>query len=56
MDFVREDLTKGQETNPSYKLSSTIGKMFEKNLAEEIHSSGGIGCDNMTCVVVQFKK
>ncbi len=37
------------------KLSDIIGEMFEKNIAEDIHSSNGIGCDNMTCVIVEFK-
>jgi len=30
--------------------------MFEKNIAEDIHSSNGIGCDNMTCVLVELKQ
>lgn len=29
--------------------------MFSKILAKDTHTSGGIGCDNMTCVVVLFK-
>jgi len=37
------------------KLSTIISDMFEKNIAEDIHASNGIGCDNMTCVVVEFK-
>ena len=55
VDYVHEDLAKNTETNPDYKLSNTIANMFEKNVAEEIHSSNGIGCDNMTCVIVTFK-
>ncbi len=52
VDYVHEDLAKNTETNPDYRLSNTIANMFEKNVAEEIHSSNGIGCDNMTCVIV----
>jgi serine/threonine protein phosphatase PrpC len=29
--------------------------MFDKIIASDVASSGGIGCDNMTCVIVQFK-
>lgn len=38
------------------KLSAIISEMFEKNIAEDIHSSNGIGCDNMTCVLVELKQ
>jgi len=37
------------------RVSEIIEEMFEKNIAEDIHSSNGIGCDNMTCVIVEFK-
>ena len=30
--------------------------MFDKIIATDVASSGGIGCDNMTCVIVQFKQ
>jgi serine/threonine protein phosphatase PrpC len=33
-----------------------IEEMFDKIIASDVASSGGIGCDNMTCVVVQFKQ
>lgn len=38
------------------KLSQVIEDMFDKIIASDIASSGGIGCDNMTCVIVQFKQ
>ena len=37
------------------KVSYVIEEMFDKIIATDVASSGGIGCDNMTCVVVQFK-
>lgn len=37
------------------KVSAVIEEMFDKIIAQDVASSGGIGCDNMTCVVVQFK-
>jgi hypothetical protein len=30
--------------------------MFDKIIATDVASSGGIGCDNMTAVIIQFKK
>jgi hypothetical protein len=29
--------------------------MFEKIIATDVASSGGIGCDNMTAIIVQLK-
>jgi serine/threonine protein phosphatase PrpC len=37
------------------KVSGVIEEMFDKIVAGDVASSGGIGCDNMTCVVIQFK-
>ena len=39
VDFVHEDLAKFGEGNSSYKTSNVIANMFEKNIAEEIHTS-----------------
>lgn len=36
-------------------LSSHIERMFDKIIATDVASSGGIGCDNMTAVIIQFK-
>ncbi|KVH98077.1 Protein phosphatase 2C [Cynara cardunculus var. scolymus] len=47
VDFVREQLK--TET----KLSAVCEKVFDRCLAP---SSGGEGCDNMTMILVQFKK
>lgn len=40
--------------NPSIKLTKILEEMFERNLAKNNDSE--IGCDNMTCIIVQFKK
>lgn len=37
------------------RLSLAIEDMFDKIIATDVASSGGIGCDNMTAVVIQFK-
>jgi serine/threonine protein phosphatase PrpC len=52
VDFVIEEKARTKST----KLSTYISAMFEKNIAEDIHSSSGIGCDNMTCVLAFFNK
>jgi len=44
-----------EEMSKKEKLSQIIEDMFEKIIAPDVQSTGGIGCDNMTCVIVQFK-
>ena len=38
------------------KISGCIEELFEQIIATDILSSGGIGTDNMTCIVVEFIK
>jgi len=33
-------------------ISTSIEDVFDKIIASDVASSGGIGCDNMTCVVI----
>lgn len=40
----------------SEPLSVSIEEMFDQICATDILSSSGIGTDNMTCVIVEFKK
>jgi len=42
---------KGKES-----LASVTEDMFEKIIAPDVASSNGIGCDNMTCIIIEFKK
>ncbi|KAJ8773934.1 hypothetical protein K2173_009365 [Erythroxylum novogranatense] len=47
VDYVREQL------NTEHKLSAICEKVFDRCLAP---TAGGEGCDNMTMILVQFKK
>ena len=49
VDFVNELIKKKEKT------SVVIEEMFDKIIATDVASSGGIGCDNMTCIIVQLK-
>ena len=37
------------------RVSKIIEQMMDEIIAEDINSENGIGCDNMTCIVIQFK-
>lgn len=59
-DFVSERLKK----NPNIKLTKIIEELLDEILATDIYNGNlfnfiletGVGCDNMTCIIVQFKK
>ena len=52
-DFVSKRL----KTNPEIKLSEIIEEMFDCIITKDTYNNEtGIGCDNMTCIIVLFKK
>jgi len=51
-EFIHERINKVNDT--SYKPSSIVAEMFDKIIATSVAASGGIGCDNMTAVVVKL--
>ncbi len=48
VEFVNENLPK------KTKVSQVVEDVFEKIIASDVASSGGIGCDNMTAIVISF--
>ncbi|XP_041484040.1 probable protein phosphatase 2C 21 [Lytechinus variegatus] len=53
IDFVRSRLENSVETDQTNKLSKICEELFDFCLAPDT-SGDGTGCDNMTCVIVQF--
>ena len=51
-DFVSKKL----KEDPNIKLSKIIEEMMDSIIAKDLYSETGVGCDNMTCIVVVFKK
>ena len=37
------------------KISGIIEEMMNSIIATDIYNESGVGCDNMTCEVIQFK-
>ena len=55
-DFVKEKLN-AEGANPyEVKLSSILESMMDKICATDLYNETGVGCDNMTCMIIQFKK
>ena len=53
MTYVAENLKKKKGKD---SLSNLVEGMLDQICATDVASSGGIGCDNMTCIVIEFKK
>ena len=51
-DFFSERMKK----YPKEKLSKFIEQLYEEIVAPDVYTESGVGCDNMSCIVVQFKK
>ncbi len=43
-------------SDPGKRTSQNVEEMFEKIIAKDIIASSGMGTDNMTCILVNFKK
>jgi serine/threonine protein phosphatase PrpC len=50
-DFVVEKLKKKKGKN---SIVSIVEEMLDSICAEDVASSGGLGCDNMSCIVIEF--
>ncbi len=53
-EFVQERLNRA-ENKFKVKISDILSEMVESICAKDTKSSEGIGCDNMSCIVIQFK-
>jgi protein phosphatase 2C family protein 2/3 len=51
IDLMHERL---QVKKPTEKLSGIVADMFDRIIAPSVAASGGLGCDNMTAILVQF--
>jgi len=40
---------------PDEKISKFIEELFDEILAPDVYTDTGVGCDNMSCIVIQFK-
>lgn len=51
-DFVMERLKK----NPEGRISAIIEEMMDNICAKDLYNETGVGCDNMTCMIIVPKK
>ena len=53
IERMREALSKRKSSEP---ITGCIEDLFDNIIASDILSSGGVGTDNMTCILIEFKK
>ena len=41
---------------PEAKISKYIEDLYDEIIAPDVYTDTGVGCDNMSCIVIQFKK
>lgn len=51
-DFINTRLKK----NPNIKLTKILEEMLDQIIAPDIYTETGVGCDNMSSVIVMIKK
>ena len=51
-DFFTDKFNK----DPNGKISKFIEDLYDEILAPDVYTDTGVGCDNMSCIVIQFKK
>ena len=51
-DFVSQRL----KEKPDIQISKIVEEMLDTIVAKDLYNEKGVGCDNMTCIVIVFKK
>ena len=49
VDFVSQRLN-------TKDVKDIVEDIFDRCIATDVASSGGLGCDNMTCIILKFNK
>ena len=53
----QESVDKVKELNSKSKdLKRNVEELLDNIIADDVGTSGGIGCDNMTCFIIQFNR
>jgi len=55
-DAINVVIEKLKKKKTKESLSALVEEMLDSILAVDVASSGGVGCDNMSCIVIEFKK
>ena len=53
---ITDQAWKKLKEDPKIKISKIVEDMLDSIVAKDLYNETGVGCDNMTCIVIVFKK
>ena len=58
VNWIYEQMDKQKEEDASKEidLEKIVADLLLETIATDVVSSGGVGCDNMTCILILFNK
>lgn len=54
VDYIREKMLKASPMHKTVRLAGILENLLDSIVAADVEASEGIGCDNMTCLLVSF--
>jgi len=54
--YEQMDIQKEKSPGKEIDLEKIVADLLLDNIATDVVSSGGVGCDNMTCILIKFIK
>lgn len=56
--WIYEGMDKQKKASPEKEvdLQAIVADLLLETIADDVVSSGGVGCDNMTCILIEFNK
>ena len=55
-NFIQEKLLSKDVQNENFKLSGILESLFDNICAKDLNVNSDVGFDNMSCIIIQFKK
>ena len=54
VEWVYKEMEKQKQAEEPINLKKIVANLLLETIAEDVASSGGVGCDNMTCILIKF--
>ena len=54
VEWIYKEIEKYKAANEEINLKKIVADLLLETIAEDVASSGGVGCDNMTCILIKF--
>lgn len=54
VEWIYKEMEKYKAANEEINLNKIVADLLLETIAEDVASSGGVGCDNMTCILIKF--